>query len=190
VAQVIARLSPGLLQDDLIRLVANRLQMPETVTQDALRRAPRQANGRQAPAVLPPHVQTTADLREDTERAFLARCLAVKEAGRAALGELDLDATFSTELTRRAARYLAEHLEHPGQGLPAGADDLARLVAQLVIRSGDLAADPAALQIERLQLDKLRLDRAIAAAQRAGEPVQALAVERQRVHDEIRHRLV
>ena len=47
-----------------------------------------------------------------------------------------------------------------------------------------------ALQIERLQLDKNRLDREIAAAQRAGEPVAALAGERQRVQDEIRHRLV
>lgn len=190
VAPVIARLGPGLLQEDLIRLVANRLQMPETVTQDALRRVLR-ANGRRGPArVAPAHVQTTADLREDTERAFLARCLAVKAVGRDALAGMDLDATFSTDLARRAARYLVEHLEHPGQALPAGAEDLARLIAQLVIRAGDLAADPAALEIERLQLEKLRLDRAIAEATRAGEPVRGLAAERQRVHDQIAHRLV
>ena len=103
---------------------------------------------------------------------------------------MDIDASFSLELTRRAAHYLAEHLEHPGQSLPAGADDLAHLVAELVIGAGDLAADPAALQIERLQLDKNRLDREIAAAQRAGEPVSVLAAERQRVQDEIRHLLV
>ena len=41
-----------------------------------------------------------------------------------------------------------------------------------MISAGDLAADPAALQIERLQLDKNRLDREIAEAQRAGEPVR------------------
>jgi hypothetical protein len=133
---------------------------------------------------------TSVDLREDTERAFLARCLAVKEAGRAALEALDIDETFGNDLTRRAARYLVEHLEHPGQSLPAGADDLARLVAELVIRAGDLAADPAALALERLALDKLRLDRRIAAARGAGEPVTALARERQRVQEEIRHRLV
>jgi nitrogenase molybdenum-iron protein alpha/beta subunit len=103
---------------------------------------------------------------------------------------MDLDATFSTELTRRAARYLAQHLEHPGQGLPAGADDLARLVAELVIRAGDLSADPEALALERFTLDKLRLDRMIAAARRDGRDSTALAVERQRVQDEIRHRLV
>ena len=133
---------------------------------------------------------TSVDRREDTERAFLARCLAIKDAGRRALEEMDIDASFSLELTRRAANYLAEHLEHPGQSLPEGADELARLVAELVIRAGDLAADPAALDLERLQLDKNRLDREIAAAQRSGEPVTALAAERQRVQDAIRHLLV
>jgi hypothetical protein len=161
--------------------------MSEAMTQEALRGAPR-SNGRAAePAVRP---STSVDRREATERAFLARCLAIKDAGRRALEEMDIEASFSIELTRRAAHYLAEHLEHPGQSLPAGADDLARLVAELVIGAGGLAADPEALLIERLQLDKNRLDREIAAAQRAGEPVAALAAERQRVQDEIRHRLV
>ena len=188
VAPVVGRLDPGPLQYDLIQLIANRLQMPEAMTQDALRRVPR-SNGRGAPE---PSVRaaTSVDRREATEREFLARCLAIKDAGRRALKEMDIDALFSLDLTRRAAHYLAVHLEHPGQSLPADADDLAHLVAELVIGSGRLAADPEALQIERLQLDKNRLDREIAAAQRAGEPVAVLAAERQRVQDDIRHRLV
>jgi DNA primase len=190
VGPVVGRLDPGPLQYDLIQLIANRLQMPESMTSEALRRVPR-ANGRAAlPAAPAPRQATSIDRREETERAFLARCLAIKDAGRRALEEMDIDASFSLELTRRAARYLAQHLEHPGQALPADADDLAHLVAQLVISAGDLAADPEALQIERLQLEKNRLDRDIAAAQRAGEPVAVLAAERQRVHDQIRHRLV
>jgi DNA primase len=198
-APIIGRLSPGLLQDDLIRLAADRLQMSESVTHEALRRATarvrapaRRTDGGDAGdrAARPTRMVTSVDLRDDTERAFLARCLAVKGAGRAALESMDVDETFGNDLARRAARYLVEHLEHPGQSLPAGADDLARLVAELVIRSGDLAADPAALALERLTLDKLRLDRRIAAARRAGEPVTALAVERQRVQEEIAHRLV
>jgi DNA primase len=191
VAPVVGRLDPGPLQYDLIQLIANRLQMPESMTSEALRRVPRENGRAPAPAAGPPIRQATSiDRREDTERAFLARCLAIKDAGRRALEEMDIDASFSLELTRRAAHYLAEHLEHPGQALPADADDLAHLVAELVIKAGDLAADPSALQIERLQLEKNRLDRAIADAQRAGEPVGALAAERQRVHDQIRHRLV
>jgi DNA primase len=191
VAPVVGRLDPGPLQYDLIQLIANRLQMPESMTSEALRRVPRENGRAPVPAAGPPIRQATSiDRREDTERAFLARCLAIKDAGRRALEEMDIDALFSLDLTRRAAHYLAEHLEHPGQSLPADADDLAHLVAELVIGSGRLAADPEALQIERLQLDKNRLDRDIAAAQRAGEPVAVLAAERQRVQDDIRHRLV
>ena len=186
VAPIVGRLDPGPLQYDLIQLIANRLQMPESLTSEALRRA---RNGRPV-AVAPQRVVTSVDRREETERAFLARCLAIKDAGRRALEEMDIDASFSVELTRRAAHYLAEHLEHPGQSLPEGADDLARVVAELVIRAGELAADAEALMIERLQLDKHRLDREIAAAQRSGEPVSARAADRQRVQDAIRHRLV
>ena len=189
VAPVIARLDPGPVQYDLIQLVASRLQISESMTEEALRRAPR-TNGAGSGPVAPARVQTSVDRREDTERLFLARCLAIKDAGRRALDEMDIDRSFAVELTRRAAHYLAEHLEHPGQGLPADDDALAHLIAGLVIKAGDLAADPAALQIERLQLDRNRLDREIAAAQHAGEPVHALAAERQRVYDEIRHRLV
>ena len=191
VAPIVGRLEPGPLQYDLIQLIANRLQMPESMTSEALQRA-RRSNGRStgtAPAA-PIRQMTSVDKREDTERAFLARCLAIKDAGRDALEQMDIDASFSLDLTRRAAHYLAEHLEHPGQSLPGSADDLARLVAELVIRAGDLAADASALEIERLQLDKNRLDREIAAAQRAGQPVTALASERQRVQDAIRHLLV
>ena len=131
---------------------------------------------------------TSVDKREDTERAFLARCLAAKDAGRRALDGMDLDASFSLELTRRAAHYLSAHLEHPGQSLPAGADDLARLVAELVIRAGELASDPAALDDRAPAAREDRLDREIAAAQRAGEPVTALAAERQRVQHDCEHR--
>jgi DNA primase len=188
VAPVVGRLEPGPLQYDLVQLIANRLQMSEAMTSEALRRAPR-ANGR-GPAPPPPaRVPTSVDLREDTERLFLARCLAVKEAGRRALAAMDVDAVFSGELTRRAAHYLAEHLDRPGEGLPPDADALAKMVAELVIRSGDLDADATALELERLQLDKNRLSREIAAAERAGEPVLALSVQRQQVQAEISRRL-
>jgi DNA primase len=191
IAPVIGRLGAGLLQDDLVRLVAGRLGLSESLAQEALRRAPRarpaggDGNGRPAPRVM-----TSVDKVDDVERAFLARCLAVKSAGRRALAEMDLDAAFSTDLTRQAAHYLAEHLDTPGQSLPSGAEDLARLVAELVIRSGPLEADPEALTLERFTLDKLRLDRQIAAKRLAGEDPTPLAIERQRVQTEIGRRLV
>jgi hypothetical protein len=126
----------------------------------------------------------------DTERAFLARCLAARSAGRAALEAMDLDAMFSTPVMRRAADYLVEHLEEPGRSLPHDDEELARVVADLVIRAGTLTSDGGVLELERLQLEMMRVDRAIAAARRAGEPIEPLARERGRIHDEIRHRLV
>ena len=126
--------------------------MSESMTAGgAAQRSAHEARERRAAhgAPAPPRVATSVDKREETERLFLARCLAIKDAGGRVLEEMDLDATFSADLTRRAAHYLAEHLEHPGQSLPAGADDLAKLVAQLVILAGDLDADQAALHIER-----------------------------------------
>jgi hypothetical protein len=165
--------------------------MPESLVNQTLRgrtMPPRNGNRPSDEALY--RAVTAADRDEATERAFLARCLAVKSAGRAALAEMDLDATFSSELTRRAAHYLAEHLDTPGQSLPAGADDLAKLVAGVVIDAGGMEADPEALTLERYTLDKLRLDRQISAARQSGEPVGALAAERQRVQNEIRRRLV
>jgi len=188
VAPAIARLGGGVLASELVRLVAGRLRLSEEETREALRTAPRHAPA--GPATAPRRAATSADRREESERLFLARCLAVPVAGREALAEMDLDAIFSTDLIRRAAHYLAEHSEHPGQSLPKGADDLARLVAELVIRAGELSASPAALALERLALEKDRLDRAIAASRASGAPSHELAVERQRVLDEIRHRLV
>ena len=126
---------------------------------------------------------------EDTERAFLARCLAVPAVGREALEALDLEVLFTSELTRRAARHLREHFDHPGEALPVDDAELAHLVAELVIRAGDLGGDAERLALERLQLD-LFGSTGDPRGRRAGEPVGELARERQRVHEEIRHRLV
>ena len=63
VAPVVSRLDPGPLQYDLIQRIANRLQMPESLTQEALRSVPRE-NGRDRGS-LPP---APAGARRDVER--------------------------------------------------------------------------------------------------------------------------
>ena len=192
VAPIIASLQPGLLQQDLVELVAGRLQMPESLVNQTLRgrtspRAqrvpPRRTRRSTAPSPRP-----TATRRPSAPSSPAAWRSSPPAAP--PLAEMDLDATFSSELTRRAAHYLAEHLDTPGQSLPAGADDLAKLVAGVVIDAGGMEADPEALTLERYTLEKLRLDRQISAARQSGEPVGALAAERQRVQNEIRRRLV
>ena len=68
---------------------------------------------------------------------------------------------------------------------------LARLVAELVVESGRLEATPPKFELEGLQLELHRLERHISKARITGAAgVRDLAVERQRVLDEIRHRLL
>lgn len=189
---VLAGLSEGVLYGDLMKLVADRLDTSPDLLARALPPRGGGARASQSGAAQPARGEARHawDRFEDTERAFLARCLAMPEAAEAELAGLDIDALFASDLTRRAANYLRTHLHSPGEGLGDMDADLSQLIAELVLRASALGPDPAALQLERLQLDKIRLDREIAAAQRRGEPVTELATERQRIHEEIRHRLV
>jgi DNA primase len=130
------------------------------------------------------------DRREQTERAFLAYCLALPDEGGRRLADADLEELFSAAMTRRAAEYLRGRLRTPAADLPPGDEPLARLVAELVIRAGQLEATPAKLELEALQLDLSRLDRLIAGARvSGGVGMRELATQRQLVLDAIRHRL-
>jgi DNA primase len=189
-AEAIRALPPSVLREELVQLVAGRLGLTENLVASALAgarrplasgtRPPRESNG--ARAVL--------DRREQSERAFLAYCLALPDEGEERLAAADLDELFSAPETRRAAAYLRGRLRSPAGELPAGDEPLARLVAELVIRAGQLEATPAKLELEALQLDLHNLDRQIATARTEGhERIRDLAAERQQVLDAIRHRL-
>jgi DNA primase len=105
--------------------------------------------------------------REDTERAFLALCIASPQEGETALASLDIDEHFSSELLRRAARHLrAANLRQPMA--PAederGLEDdpeLQALLAELVVEAGRDSAHPAMLEVQRLQLELARVERQI-----------------------------
>jgi DNA primase len=143
------------------------------------------------PPVEPVDPHAALARREQSERAFLALCLALPDEGERRLADTDLEDYFSSPATREAAAYLRGRMRTPAADLPAGNEPLARLVAELVIRAGDLEATPAKLELEALQLDLHRLERRISSARLSGgEGVQALAVERQRVLDAIRHKLM
>jgi DNA primase len=186
VAPVIAGLGPSVLRDELVQLVANRLGLRDSVVNAALtgRRAPAAAPGRAEPRVVP------LDRQEQAERTFLAMCVALPDAGERRLAEMDFDDWFSAPAPRRAAAYLRGRLRAPAADLPAGDEALARVVAELVIRAGELGTTPAKFELEALQMDLRRLERRIAAARLSGpEDVGPLAAERKRVLDAIRHRL-
>lgn len=106
--------------------------------------------------------------REDTERAFLALCIASPQEGALALVDLDVDEHFSSGLLRRAAKHLREGglqqpmRDRPGSGGSLEEDsELKGLLAELVVEAGGEQSDPAMLEVQRLQLELARVDRQI-----------------------------
>ncbi len=204
-AAAVRPLPPSVLRDELVQLVAGRLELSESLVNSTLtaqhpldpRRSSRFAGdgssggsfraGREAAPTN--GARAASERREQSERAFLALCLALPEEGEARLASAHLDELFAAPATRRAAEYLRGRLRSPAGELPAGDEPLARLVAELVIRAGQLEATPAKLELEALQLDLHNLDRRIAAARSDGHETIPLATERQQVLDKIRHRL-
>jgi DNA primase len=177
---VFATLPPSAVRMELTRLVSGRLALPESLAEILLasgadrggeRRSPR-GRGRIPLAERPTAGEAPrgGDLsrREDTERAFLALCIAFPEQGARALASLDVDEHFASELLRRAARHLREgDLREPmadGAGVSddAGADpELKGLLAELVVEAGREQPNPAMLEAQRLQLELARVDRSI-----------------------------
>ena len=177
----LAALPASALRQELVRLVASALDLEEElVAQLAAAPAP-QAGGRPTSGA-----RAALDRRERSERNFLALCIALPEPGRDALRRLDPERHFTGALTRRAARHLRDHAVTPLEGLDPDDGELSALLAELTLRASRGPADPAALDVELLQLEKLRLEREIAAAEAAGSPeVPELAVRRSQVVGEL-----
>jgi DNA primase len=201
---VFATLPPSAMRMELTRIVSGRLALPESLAETLLASSGGQSGGQrpdtgrsQRPdndrrsVGLPPG---GGDLsrREDTERAFLALCIASPEEGARALTSLDVDEHFSSGLLRRAARRLCEgDLQEPMKEAPGddGAlqDDaeLKGLLAELVVEAGREQSEPAMLEVQRLQLELARVDRQIqrARGQESGD-VSELAHRRAEVKRE------
>ena len=166
--------SGRLMRDELVQIVSDRLDLrPDVVLQhlegSAVRRpssAPPQRPGpRRAP-----DLATVIRGTEEVERRFLAFCLALPELGRDALGRLDPGEHFTSDLTRRAAVHLRDHLTDPAAGLSEESEpELVALVRELRVRAVREPASPATLDAQRLQLELRRLDRRLAALRASGE---------------------
>ncbi len=190
---VFATMSPGAMREELMRMVSGRLGLREGLTEALLAGNASPAHGgRQSPGATssrpsagrPDVLSRPVSLgrREQTERAFLALCIALPEQGRAALESVDGAAHFTSELMRRAARHVREHLRAPGEALAPDDPQLSGLVAELVVRAGQAPASPAALDVERLQLELARIDRQIQHARGEGRgEVSELAARRGKV---------
>jgi DNA primase len=183
---VFAELGPSLLRDDLVRRVAGRLELSDVqltalladrgagASRPAVNGAP--ANG--APPALSQVVRQ--------ERLFLALCVAVPDAGAAALDRLDVDGLLTSNAMRAAARQLRGRVLTPLADLPSDDEALARTIADIVAQSGRVPdPGPDRLEHTRLVLELGRLERAINRARTEGTGISGLAAERERLREEM-----
>lgn len=182
---VFATLAPSAMRMELTGLVANTLSLPESLLEQMLARggaggAPRQRPGARGGAM---------SRRGDTERAFLALCIAAPEAGAQALRGIDVQEDFSSDLLRRAARRLREGDLTAPMSDPPGTEgsleddpELGRLLAELIVQAGSEQANPGMLEVQRLQLELARLERGIQRSRGSeGADIAAMAKERARL---------
>ncbi len=205
---VFATLPPSAMRMELTRIVSSRLALNESVTEQLLARErvresgqPRAGRGggsgareadREANGVRARDRAGGLSRREETERAFLALCIASPAEGERALAGLELEEDFSSELLRRVATHLREGSLHEPMADPPGArvgldDDpeLKGLLAELVVEAGREDAHPAMLEVQRLQLELARLDRRIQRARgHEDADVSGLATQRGQVKRE------
>jgi DNA primase len=192
---VFATVPPSAMRLELTRLVAGALELPESLAVELLARASARTEGADGAAGAQPGraARGGASRREESERAFLALCIALPEQGERALAELDVDEHFSSPLLRRVAAALRDGgLRDPVVSLEAAAEGggedegaLRALAAELVVEAGGLEPHPAMLEVQRLQLELARLDRHIQHARgREDADVTGLATRRGQVkHD-------
>jgi DNA primase len=193
---VFAELPPSALRMELTRTVDSRMALPEGVAEKLLAASPRavargadpgrdrargDGDGEPVRARQPRVSEMTR--REETERAFLALCIASPDDGAPALAGLDVDEHFSSGLLRRAARHLCAGDLRAPMSDPAAAHErlendpqLQGLLAELVVEAGRERSDTAMLEVQRLQLELARVDRQIQRARgQDGGDISSLA---------------
>ena len=183
-APILAGMGETASRDDLVRRVAGQLDLEPALVMGRVTAA-RPASGgsaepprRGAPAT--PQVRSGGELtsRERRERALLAMCIALPDQGRDYLARLTEE--HLSPNGARAAVWLREHPDDPASNLPHDDDQLAGLIAELVIVAHDEPASAEAMELNYLLLEQRRLESQIAAAGEADDYERRAALSRER----------
>jgi DNA primase len=187
VAPILAGMGETAGREDLVRRVAERLDLDPAMVMGRVVAAtpasggPEQAAPREpAPGSRPAQPRRQGELtsRERRERSLLAMCIAMPNEGKeflARLGEAHLSPT-----GQRAAAWLREHPDDPASNLPHDDAELAGLIAELVIMSREEPSSHEAMELNFLLLDQRRLEAEIAAAGERGDYERRAALSRER----------
>jgi DNA primase len=202
-----AALGPSILQQELVALVADRLDIDAELAQRLLYQgqgsggqrqdaAPRSSGWRggggdgerggpgtsRGPSTMSelsarPPASRAAQRSAQTERAFLTLCLALPSEGARHLAEVDPQLYFTDPVARRAAAWLREHLAAPMEGLPPDDEELNALLPRMAARASSSSVKAAHLDVERIQLEQALAARQMATA----EPGTRAAIARRRI---------
>ncbi len=170
VAPILGGMGESVSRDDLVRRVAEQLDVEPAMVMGRLvaarpvsggPAAPR-APGNGAPAATPRRRPAELTSRERRERALLAMCIALPREGSGYLDRLSEEHLSPTGA--RAAAWLRRHPEDAASNLPHDDDELAGLIAELVILAHDEPASAEAMELNFLLLEQRRLEGQIAEA--------------------------
>jgi DNA primase len=189
VAPVLAAMGETASRDDLVRRVAERLDLEPAMVMGRVvsarplsggtEQAPARGSGAAATAEPAPPPRRAAELtsRERRERALLAMCIALPNEGKDYLARLT-DAHLSpTGL--RAAAWLREHPAEPASNLPED-PELTGLVTELVMLAHDEPASHESMELNFMLLDQRRIEHEIAAAGERDDYERRASLSRER----------
>ena len=151
-------LPPSALREELLKAVADRLELPPSRVSSWLaagappRVAPAAAPTPAAPAQRPAHPDAP-------EREFLAMCIALPGAGLEALRAVEPERDFSSPLLRRAHSHLVGHLTAPADGIAGDDEELRTLIAELSLSADPEHVSERDLRKQALQLKLLGVER-------------------------------
>jgi hypothetical protein len=182
VAPVLAQMGETASRDELVRRVAERLDLEPSMVVGRVAAAPPATprDAERAPALTGEPVPRPADLtsRERRERALLAMCVALPREGAEFLDRLSGDHLSATGA--RAREWLRLHLEDPTGQLPHDDRELAALVTELVMTARSEPASVEAMELNFMLLEQRRLESRIGEAGESGDYERRAELSRER----------
>jgi DNA primase len=188
VAPVLAGMGETASRDDLVRRVAERLDLEPAMVMGRVVAATPVSGGRdqsppmpgqeRAPELTQARRQGELTSRERRERALLAMCIAIPSEGREYLSRLT-EAHLSPT-GARAAAWLRDHPEDPASDLPREDAELGGLIAELAIMAREEPASHEAMELNFLLLEQRRLEGEIAIAGERGDYERRAELSRER----------
>jgi DNA primase len=168
---VLAPVPASVLRDELVRKAAAALTVPEArlVTLLGASSGPSGVGAGAAPSysapgerAAPVHGRPVLSSGPQSERSFLAMCVAAPDLGAGVLARVEPDALLLDDVLRRAARFLRAHLPGPLPDPPGDDPELIVVLDDLIARAGRgrrVSSDE--LEHARLVLEHDRLSREI-----------------------------